>query len=107
MKHLDQKASWEGKVSLDLYFSIAVDQKRKSAQELKQGRVLEAGADADAMEDTAYCLVSHALLSQLFYRTQDQKCRDLPHWSLIMKNALQIDLMEAFPQAWLLPLWRL
>ena len=35
----------------------------------KQGRNLEAGADAEAMEGGAYCLASHCLLSLLSYRT--------------------------------------
>ena len=54
MKHLDLKASRGGEVSLDLYFSIAIHHERKSGQELKQGRMLEAGTVADTMEDTAY-----------------------------------------------------
>ena len=40
-------------------------------QELQEGRNLEAGADAEAMEDAAYWLASPGLLSLLSYRTQD------------------------------------
>ena len=45
-KHHDQEAS--------LHFHIAVLHQRKSGQELTQGRNLEAGADAEAMEGAAY-----------------------------------------------------
>ena len=38
---------------------------RKSGQKLKQGRNLEAGADAEVMEDAAYWLAPHGLLSLL------------------------------------------
>jgi hypothetical protein len=40
---------------------------------LKPGGNLEAGADAEAMEDAAYWLVPHGLLSLLSYRTQDHQ----------------------------------
>jgi hypothetical protein len=42
----------------------------------KQGRILEAGADAEAAEGAASWLTPHGLLSLLFYRTQDHKPRD-------------------------------
>ena len=42
-----------------------------SGQELTQGRNLEAGADAEAVEGAAYWLASPGLLSLLSYRTQD------------------------------------
>ena len=35
----------------------------------KQGRTLEAGADAEAMEGGVYWLASHCLLSLLSYKT--------------------------------------
>jgi len=38
---------------------------KKSGQELKQGRNLEAGADAEAMERAAYWLAPHGLFSLL------------------------------------------
>ena len=38
-----------------VYFHIAVHHQRKPGQELKQGRVLEAEADAEVME--RYCLL--------------------------------------------------
>jgi hypothetical protein len=40
-------------------------------QELKQGRNLEAGADAEAMEGAAYWLAPHGLLILFCYRTQN------------------------------------
>jgi hypothetical protein len=45
---------------------MAAHQQRKSEQELTQGRNMEAGADAEAMEGAAYWLASPALLSLLF-----------------------------------------
>ena len=57
-KHHDQKASWGGKGLLGLHFSIAVHHQRKPEQELKQGRNLEAGADAEAMEKP--CLLARS-----------------------------------------------
>jgi hypothetical protein len=50
IKHYDQKASWQGKGLFGLHFYIAVLHRRKSGQELKQGRTLVAGADAEVME---------------------------------------------------------
>ena len=49
-KHHDPEASWGGKGLFSLCFHIAVHHQRKSGQELTQGRNLEAGADAEAME---------------------------------------------------------
>jgi hypothetical protein len=50
MKHHDQKASWRGKGLFRFYFHVAAHHQRKSGQELTQGRKLEAGADAEAMD---------------------------------------------------------
>jgi len=44
------KASWGGQGLFGLHFSITVHYHRKSGQELKQGRNLKAGVDAEAME---------------------------------------------------------
>ena len=55
-KHLHQKPSWRGKGLFSLYFSIAVHHSRKSGQELKHSRILEAGANAKAMEGS--CLLA-------------------------------------------------
>lgn len=63
----NQKARWELKGSFDLYFEIRVSLK-KSGQEHKKGINLEAGADAKAMEGTAYWLPSNGLHSLLSYR---------------------------------------
>jgi hypothetical protein len=66
MEHHDQsKLVWKG-----LPFHIAVHHQRKSGQELTQGRNLEAGADAEAMEGAAYLFALHGLLSLLSYRTK-------------------------------------
>jgi hypothetical protein len=45
-----------GKDLFGLHFQITVHHLRKSEQELTQGRNLEAGADAEAMEGAAYRL---------------------------------------------------
>ena len=69
--------------------------------------VLEAGADAEAMEEYCLWLASPDLLSLLSYRTQDHQPRDgTTHhgWLITNCNALQLDLMESFPQLRLLPL---
>ena len=49
-KHYDQEARWGGKGLLSSHFQVAVHRQRNSGQELTQGRNLEAGADAEAME---------------------------------------------------------
>ena len=55
MKHYDQ-SNLGRKGFIWLHFHIVVHHSRKSGQELKQGRNLEAGADAEAME--AFCLLA-------------------------------------------------
>ena len=42
LKHHDQKARWEGKALFGVYFCIVVPYQRKSGQDLKQDRNLEA-----------------------------------------------------------------
>jgi hypothetical protein len=75
MKHLDQKASWGGKGLFSLNFHIVVHHWRKSGQELKQDWNLEAGADAEPMEECCPWLGPHGLLSLLSYKTQDHQPR--------------------------------
>ena len=69
MKHHDQKANWGGKGLFNLHFClmnyIDVKYKRKSGQELKQSRNLEAGADAEVMGG----MLLPGLLSLLCYGT--------------------------------------
>jgi hypothetical protein len=64
------KAAWERKGLFGLSFHTTVHYQRKSGQELKQGRNLEAGADAETTEDAAYRLALHGLFSLLSYRTR-------------------------------------
>ena len=52
-KYHDQEANWGGKGLFDLHFHSTVHHCGKSGQQLKQRRILEAGADAEAME--GYC----------------------------------------------------
>jgi hypothetical protein len=65
MKHHDQKTSWECRGLFDLHFHITVHHQRKSGQELKPRRNLETRTNVGAMENAAYWLVFHALLSLL------------------------------------------
>ena len=75
-KHHEQKASWGGKGLFGLHFHIIALHRRKSGQELKQGRSLESGADAEAMEGAAYWLVPCDLLSLISYSTQNNQPKD-------------------------------
>jgi hypothetical protein len=77
MKLHEQKACCGvgGRVYL-LILPCCVNHQRKSGQEIKQGRNLEAGADAETMEGAAYWLASHALFIPLSYRPQDHQPRD-------------------------------
>ena len=81
---------------------------RGGSQDRNPSRViLEVGADTEAMEECCLWLASPGLLSLLSYRTQDHQSRDdTTHhgWLITSCNALQLDLMEAFPQLMLLPL---
>jgi hypothetical protein len=67
IKHYDHEASCGGKGLFSLHFHIAVHHQRKSGQELTQGRNLEAGADAEAMEECCLldCFPWLAQLAQL------------------------------------------
>ena len=47
----DQKASWRGKGSFGSHFHIAVHHGRKSGQELKHRKNLEAGDDSKAIHE--------------------------------------------------------
>lgn len=64
---------WGGKVSFGLYLYITVHHQKKSGKEMKQGRDLELGDFAGAIEGC--CLLtwhpSHNLLGELSYGNQD------------------------------------
>jgi hypothetical protein len=110
-QHQDQEAGWGGKGLFSVYFHIAVHHQRKSGLELRQVRKQE--LMQRPWGDVCYWLASPGLLSLLSYRTQDYQPRDSttrngpPPHPLITnwENAIQLDLMEAFPQGRLLPLW--
>jgi hypothetical protein len=95
-----------------LHFHIAVYHQRKSGVKLTQGRNLESGADAEAMEGCSLLACFPGVLSLLSYRTQKYQPRDnnthngLSRPTLITnwQNALQLDLKEACPQRRLLSL---
>jgi hypothetical protein len=52
--------------SASIGFLVAVDHQRKPAQELKQCRILEAGADAEAMEGCCLLACSSWLTQPAF-----------------------------------------
>jgi hypothetical protein len=60
---------------LDSQFHRTVHHREQQGQELKQGRNLEAGADAEAVRGAAYCLTPRGLFSLLSYETQDHQLR--------------------------------
>ena len=110
---MTQKASCGGKALFSLDFHSTVHHWRKSGLELKEGRKLEAGVHAEAMEGAASWLAPHGLHSLLSYRTQDHQPREcISHNGLCLsplitnwENALRLDRMKAFSQLRLLPLW--
>ncbi|EDL77409.1 rCG25260 [Rattus norvegicus] len=61
IKHMT-KETWGGKGLFSLYYHITICHQRKSGQELKQGRNLEAGADAETMEGCCLLACSCGLL---------------------------------------------
>ena len=86
IKHHDQ-SNWEMKGLIWLLL------RRKSGQELKQGRNLEAGADAETMEGAAYWLVPMACSAYILIEPRTAspgmaQCTmgwALPHQSLIKR----------------------
>jgi hypothetical protein len=65
VKYHVQKANWGEKHLFGLYFHIAIHQ-RKSGQELEEGWILEAGADAEAMEGCRFLACSSWLAQPAF-----------------------------------------
>jgi hypothetical protein len=66
-KHYDQEASWGEKNLFSLHYYIAVHHRWKSGWELTQGMILEAGADAEAMEGLASLDLFSLLSSSSFF----------------------------------------
>jgi hypothetical protein len=57
MEHHEQKANWGEKSLFGLHFIwLFMSYGKKSGQEFNQGRILEAGADAEAMENCCLLL---------------------------------------------------
>jgi hypothetical protein len=108
-KYHDQEASWGGKGLFSLHFHTAVHHQRKSGLELKQVRKQE--LMQRPWRDVLYWLASPGLLSLLSYRTKTTSpemvppTRGPPRLITNWENALQLDLMEAFPQLKFLSLW--
>jgi hypothetical protein len=78
MKHHDQKQYGEERVYLVSAFMALSYHGRKSGQELKHGRNLETGADAEDVEEGCLLACSHDFLSLLSYRTQDHSPKMAP-----------------------------
>ena len=76
MKHHDQKPKLRRTGFIWLTPPRGCSSLKESGQELKQGRNLEAGADAEAMEGAAYWLAFLGFLNLIIYRTQDYQPRD-------------------------------
>jgi hypothetical protein len=76
MKHREPMANCRKRRFIWLTLLYCYHQRRKLGQELKQGRNLEAGADAESLEGAAYWLVLYKLFSLLSYRTEDHQPRD-------------------------------
>jgi hypothetical protein len=103
------RSSWGGKDLFSLHFHIAVHHWKKSGLELKQVRKQE--LMQRPWRDVPYLLVPPGLLSLLSYRTKTTSPEMVPptrglsplitNW----ENALELYLMEAFPQLKLLSLW--
>jgi hypothetical protein len=80
------------------YHSTALFIEKESGQGHKQGRNLETGAGAEAMQGAASWLVPHGSLRLLPYRTQNHKPRlssptmllALSHQSLIKKISYRV-----------------
>ena len=75
MKHHGQEASCKKKGLFDLHFYITIHHQRKPGQEPKQGRNLEAGSDAEAVEEC--CLLTCSTwLCLLSCKVADHQPRD-------------------------------
>ena len=75
VRHHDQSSLGQQRL-IERVLHITAHHQRKSAHRLEQGRNLEAGADAEAMEGAAYWLTSYGLLSMLSCKTQGRQPRD-------------------------------
>jgi hypothetical protein len=74
IKHQNKNQFGEERICFSLQFYITVCHQRISGQGFKQGRNLEAGADAEVM--ARCCLLAcSSLLSLPFYSTQDHQLR--------------------------------
>jgi hypothetical protein len=96
------RSSWGGKGLFSLHFHLAVHHWKKSGLELKQVR--EPELMQRPWRNVLYWLAFPGLLSLLSYRTKTTSPEMvLPTMGLSplitnWENALQLDLMEAFPQ---------
>ena len=103
------RSSWGGKGLFSLHFHIAVHHWKKSGLELKQVREQE--LMQRPWKDVLYWLAPLGLLSRLSSRTKTTSpemvppTRGPPPLITNWENALQLDLIEAFPQLKLLSLW--
>ncbi|EDL21040.1 mCG140729 [Mus musculus] len=97
------KETWGGKGLFGLHFHITVHHQRKSEQELKQGRDLETGADAEAMEQCRFLTCSCGLIACFLIESRSTRPEMPPltiDWALppsitCKETALLLDPMEA------------
>jgi hypothetical protein len=68
VKHHGPKTSWEGQGLYGLHFQFTIYHWKKSGQELEQGWNLEAGADAEAMEEGCSLACFPWLAQSTFHR---------------------------------------
>jgi hypothetical protein len=103
------RSNWGGKGLFSLRFHIAVHHWKKLGLELKQVRKQE--LMQRPRRDILYWLASPGLLCLLSYRTKTTSPEMVPPTRALSplitswENALQLYLMEAFPQLKLLSLW--
>ena len=107
-KYHDQKGSWRRKGWLGLQFQFIVQDRNSSRagtqrQEpmQRQQRVLLTGLLPMAC---SFCFLTESMTTSSRMASPRVDWA-LPHWSLIEKSTLQLDLMDAFPQLRCLPLW--
>ena len=91
-KSYAKKASWGGKGLFGLYFHVTVHHQGKPGQQLKQGSVLESGADADAEAAEGCCFPEPPVPG--WHCPQWAGPSPINH----EENAFLLDLTEAFSQ---------
>lgn len=74
-----QQQNDQKQVRVGLHFQVIVRHWRKSGQEFKQGRNLEAGTDAQAMEKYYYWLFLHGSIAYFLIEPWSNTSEGSPH----------------------------